>query len=237
MSRNIKKLKKPYLKKYGTISGFSVWIVDGNYIRGKIDEEFTNCGEHYRFKFIPKKEFWIDKKHGNGEEEKYFIEKLLTENRLMAKGICYETAIDRADRVERRERNKHERISREMKKLLKIAILKRIHKKLLKKYSKKLKVWIVNGRFVRDLLYIDFTEGGHDKVYSFVPEGEVWIDNDLSPREIKFVVLHEVHERNLMGLGKSYESAHRDSSRIEFFCRNHPEKLKQNIQKELKKIA
>jgi len=49
-------VEKPYLKRYTSISGFIVWIVDGKYIRENVDEEFTNCGAHYRFKFIPENE-------------------------------------------------------------------------------------------------------------------------------------------------------------------------------------
>ena len=47
-------MKKPYIKKYKSINGFDVWIVDGKYIRDKINEEFTNFGLNSRFRFIPK---------------------------------------------------------------------------------------------------------------------------------------------------------------------------------------
>ncbi len=55
-------MKKPYIKKFVEISHFKVWIVDGKYVRDNIDEEFNNYGQHYQFKFIPEKEFWIDRK-------------------------------------------------------------------------------------------------------------------------------------------------------------------------------
>jgi len=155
-------MKKPYLKKYCQISKFSVWIVDGKYIRENIDEEFTNFGQHYHFKFIPENEFWIDEEHGAGDEARYFIDNLLVENRLMKKGNSYLIAGPAGDRVEKREREKFERIKR-LKKYLEFhdnqEIIKRVHKILLKKYSGKVNVWIVNGRLVRDLFFIDFTEG------------------------------------------------------------------------------
>ncbi len=239
-------MKKPYIKKYCNVSMFTVWIVDGNYVRKNIDEEFTNFGQHHRFNFIPKHEFWIDKEYGRDNEAEYYIDHLIVENRLMADGKSYNEAIDKADLVERRERSKLETIQEEAKiNLDKEDVVKKVHKKLLKKYSKNLRVWIVNGRAVRDLFCIDFTEGGHDKVYSFIPDGEIWIDDDLSAKERKFILLHEMHERNLMAHGWGYRnrnkngskcrSAHRSASEIELFCRRHPKELEKRLKDELNK--
>ena len=59
----------------------------------------------------------------------------------------------------------------------------------IKKYSGAVKVWIIQGGLVRSLYFIHFTEGGHDLVYPhFVPKNEVWLDDDLSPGERKFVL-------------------------------------------------
>jgi hypothetical protein len=43
-------LNSPYINKR---EGLIVRVVDGAYIRGHIDEEFTNFGQHYRYKYIP----------------------------------------------------------------------------------------------------------------------------------------------------------------------------------------
>ena len=86
-------------------------------------------------------------------------------------------------------------------------------------------VWIVNGRFVRSVFDIDFTEGGHDHVYEFVPANEVWIDDAIVEKERGFVLLHELHERNRMEAGLPYSQAHAESSHIEFQCRHHPDEL------------
>ena len=72
---------------------------------------------------------------------------------------------------------------------------------------------------------IDFTEGGHDYVYEFVPENEVWIDDDIAEKERGYVLLHELHERNRMARGWLYNKAHAESSRLEYRCRHHPEEL------------
>jgi hypothetical protein len=64
----------------------------------KRDEEFTNFGQHYRFRFIPTHEFWIDHEHGLGEQ-RIFIDHLLVEHRLMAGGMPYDQALGKADAV------------------------------------------------------------------------------------------------------------------------------------------
>lgn len=229
-------MKKPYIKKFSKISNFTVWIVDGKYIRDRMNEEFTNYGQHYLFDFIPKNEFWIDKEGVPGEE-KYYIDSMLVMNRLLAKGVSHAEAVRKADAIERRERSKSKLLKEEIKlKKQKDEIVKKVHKKLLKEFSnEKIKVWVVDGELVRDLFFIDFTEGGHNKIYPFIPLNEVWIDNDVDSKERKFVLLHEVHERDLMTRGMDYDSAHKKSSEIEYFCRRHPEKLDKKIEEEIKK--
>ncbi len=235
---------KPYLKRHSTVSGFVVWIVDGKYIRSVIDEEFTNFGQHYRFNFIPKNEFWVDKEYGDGGEIQFYIDHMLMEHRLMEKGMGYDQALKKADGLEKSERKKSSLMQE-----FGNYVIDRVHKRLLKHYSGKVKVWIVHGVLVRDLFFIDFTEGGHDMVYHFVPDNEVWIDDDVSPRERKYVILHEFHERNLMAKkmkqlkrsGKRlshhqvYCWAHRQASELEYYCRHHPSETEKKIKEEAKK--
>lgn len=230
-------MKKPYIKKFSEVSGFKVWIVNGKYIRDNINKEFTNYGQHYRFNFIPRDEFWIDKEENPGEEE-YFIESMLVMNRLMSKGMSHKEAVKIANKIEKRERSKSKLMKKELKiKKSKGEIKKTVYKNIIRKYSnKKIKIWIVNGELVRDLFFVDFTEGGHDKVYNFIPENEIWIDDDLDLPERRFVILHELHERNLMCKGRNYDSAHRDSSKIEYFCRKHPKMLNKYLKAEFKKL-
>ena len=95
--------KKPYLKKLKKIAGFDVWIVDGKYIRDKICEDFVNLGQHYFLKLIPKNEFWISKE-ANQDENNFYIEHLLIENRLMKRGFSYDKAYMIAAAAEKRER-------------------------------------------------------------------------------------------------------------------------------------
>lgn len=242
-------MKEFYIRKYAQVLNFGVFIVDGNYIRRNVDEEFTNFGQHYRFRFIPKDEFWIDKEYGS-KEARYYINHMFVENRLMSGGMSYEDAIDVADRAERRERHKSGWIKHKIQKMGRRELLAKIRKRLWVTYSRKVKVWIVNGELVRTVCLIGFTEGGHDKIYSFIPRNEIWIDDDVGSKERKFILLHEMHERNLMREGwgyffkivpknssaKKYKSAHRSANEIEQFCRHNPEFLDQKLKEELKKI-
>src|SRR3989344_4201315 len=229
-------MKKPYLKKHSSVSKFTVWIVDGEYVRDNINEEFTNFGQHYRFPFIPKYEFWIDKEY-SGDETRFYIDHLLVENRLMAGGKKFCLALDLADRIEKRERSKSRLIIKKLKRNIHSPeIINRIHKKLLTSYSSEVKVWIVDGALVRDLFFIDFTEGGPYRVYHFIPPGEIWIDDDLSSKERKFIVLHELHELNRMAKGWGYSSAHRSASELEYICRHHPTRLKKMIKLEMENV-
>ncbi len=226
-------MKKPYIKKLDQIGRISIWIVDGQYIRKSMDEEFTNFGQHFRFRFIPRNEFWIDSEHGPGEQQ-FFIDHLLVEHRLMAAGMPYDKALVKADAFERNERRR----TQQVKDILSLDlehVIENIHKILLKKYSGTVKVWVVKGELVRSVFFIDFTEGGHDKVYRFIPRNEVWLDDDLGAGERKFVLLHELHERHLMSLGWPYPKAHRSASKIEYHCRAHPKDLEADLLAEREK--
>jgi hypothetical protein len=228
---------KPYIQSIGQVESITVWIVNGQYVRENLDEEFTNFGQHYRFSFIPSNEFWLDRQHVPGEEP-FFINHLLAEYKLMRNGMEYDDAIDKADIVENGERAKTQ-LFQQGQALLKTGqntlLMNKIHKESLPEFGSAAKVFIVDGELVRDLFYIDFTEGGHDKVYEFIPSGEVWIDDDIMPGERKFILLHELHERYLMAQGWNYGKAHRDSSRIEFKCRQHPRELDPALQEEVRK--
>jgi len=217
-------LKPPYLEMIDQRGKIQVWIVDGVYVRTRIDEEFTNFGQHFAFPFIPENEFWIDRE-AEHDEHKFFIEHLLVEHRLMAKGVKYDDALVMADRAERRER----RLAGDLKHLTrggrKLPDGHDVHERLWKKLESGLSVWIVNGRLVRSVFDIDFTEGGHDYVYEFVPGNEVWIDDAIMEMERPYVLLHELHERNRMAGGWPYHKAHDESSRLEYHCRHHSDEL------------
>jgi len=218
------KLKPPYLEGIDQRGDLVVWIVDGSYIRGHIDEEFTNFGQHYRFPYIPKHELWIDQAEKH-DERRFFIEHLLKEYTLMNNGASYAEALVAADIFERRERRRAGDVRQLTHNGQKLPDGKDVHERLWKKLENGLTVWIVYGKLVRSVFDIDFTAGGHDYVYEFVPFNEVWIDDGIVEKERSLVLLHELHERNRMAEGWPYNKAHEESSRLEFKCRHHPDEL------------
>jgi hypothetical protein len=142
--------------------------------------------------------------------------------------MSYDKALEKADEREQKER-KRSAYFRRVRKHKDRAL----HERLLKSYSGKVQVWIINGEMVRDIYFIDFTEGGHHKIYPWIPKQEVWLDDDLGPRERKFVLLHELHERYLMTQGWPYHRAHRGASEIEHHCRTHPRDLDAKLRIEI----
>lgn len=222
------RLKLPYLKKMEERGDFQVWEVDGTWVRGHMDEEFTNFGQHYRYPYIPDKEFWIDHE-AEQDESTFFVDHLLVEYDLMAKGASYPDALTAGDEVERKERRK----AGDVRKLSRLGNglpeAAGVHERLWKKLENGISVWVVNGRLVRSAFDIDFTAGGHDHVYEFVPTGEVWIDDAIEEIERGYVLLHELHERNRMALGMPYSKAHAESSRLEYHCRHHPDELHDSL--------
>jgi hypothetical protein len=219
-----KTLAAPHLSKYDTRGDLQIWIVDGSYVRGHLDEEFTNFGQHYRFPFIPKNELWLDVE-AEHDERAFFIDHLLVEHRLMAQGVPYDKAIVEADREERKERRRSGDVGRATHHGRQLPEEQSVHEHLWKELENGVSVWIVNGRLVRSVFDIDFTEGGHDHVYEFVPQKEVWIDDAIVEQERGLVLLHELHERNQMAKGMPYDKAHAESSRLEYRCRHHPDEL------------
>lgn len=77
-------------------------------------------------------------------------------------------------------------------------------------------VWIVNGELIRDTIDADFTMGGTDGRYSYIPTLEVWLDQNLSLHDRRATLLHEAVERDLMvGRGWTYNRAHDRATDLE----------------------
>jgi hypothetical protein len=229
-STKTRKPRHPRITYVGKRSDLTVWLVDGSYVRKNIDEEFSNFGHHYTFTEIPKGELWLDSET-DADEQKFYIGHMLVEYHLREKGVDSETARQRANAHERRFRIKAGDL-RKVKRGKLVPQPDAVHDRLWKTLSNGVKVWFVKGRLVRSVYDIEFTEGGHEHVYEFVPHNEVWIDNDVHQDEQGFVLLHELHERNLMADGSDYDSAHAEASRIERYYRNHPAELHEALTKE-----
>jgi hypothetical protein len=220
-------MKKPYLKSYGKFGEVYAWVVDGEYIRAELDEEFTDGGQHYNFSFIPENEIWVDEEKVPGETQ-FYVDALLVERRLMKAGKSYKAAAKAGDAVERRERTRSGNTNAHKKKN---SLLKdKYYVKELGDTDDGVTVYIVDGEKVRDELDTDFTEGGNDLVYSFVPKKEVWVDNDVEDDELNFIIFHELYERNLIkSKGLDYNQAHKKASHKEQMLRKHPSALDESL--------
>lgn len=79
--------------------------------------------------------------------------------------------------------------------------------------SEVVNVFTVNRNYVNLYHYPDFTMGGHhyvSKEYEFIPEGEIWIDQDLDETGRAATIKHEQIEYELMKFDNmSYDEAHK----------------------------
>ena len=185
--------RPPYIKPAGTRNGLAIWIVDGALIRDSLDIEFSNFGQHDAFEFIPRDELWLDREAAP-DEQKFFVDHLVLERSLMDRGVPYDSALEVADRREIAERDSAGDVAK-VRGEDGMPDPERVHISRWRTLASGLTVWIVDGRLVRSAFDVDFTEGGHDHVYEFVPPQEVWIDNDVVTDERPFVLYHELHEQ------------------------------------------
>ena len=71
-----------------------------------------------------------------------------------------------------------------------------------------LKIQYVDGKKIRRIFDPEFTLGGHDLVYDYIPLNEIWLDHKMDEKEIPYILFHEKVERKLMVEGKPYHIAH-----------------------------
>jgi hypothetical protein len=206
-------------------NGTEIWIVDGAKVRQEIYPEFLYGGNGQRYLFIPDREIWID--HAIAAEEfGYTLAHELCERDLMArKGLTYAAAHDSALQLERQMRladqeaaQKHEQElhpvpstdsegEKELVSLPDSLVLRNIYRVPLGTRSG-VAIWIVDGAAVRRDIYPDFGLSGNDLAYHFIPGNELWIDGQISCEETEFSIAAELHERDLMAEGRSYDDAY-----------------------------
>ncbi len=94
--------------------------------------------------------------------------------------------------------------------------------------SENLRVYLIDGQYVRDNVFIDFTEGGNSYRYDFVPQGEIWIGG-VHVIEVPYVCLHEVTEITYALKGgleltsdQDYSVAHNYANECESAARKAP---------------
>lgn len=228
-----KELKKRMIGRWGK---YTVFLVDDETIRNKAKyaEEFGDYGVNLgkkglataNFKFIPENEIWVAKSIRSGERH-FVVDNALSYVRNIERGIEPGEAYDKALIREKSERIKDAVHKLHLKKGVSITNLQ--HKKIAEKiYASKyatikesnkdnVKIYLVNGEYVRDFYKTDYVEGGHGYVYSWIPKDEIWVDKSIGSKEIPVIILHEYTERTLMKYKKiSYVQSHNIALKVEF---------------------
>jgi len=216
--------EKPWINKLEEIGPFSIWLVDGGWIRKYDQKEFTNFAQfrHPLFKeIIPENEFWIDQ-GSTPEEHQFFIEHMLYENHLQGRGMAFKKAEEEATRVEERERHRgNPKFGQDLKRK---PLIDAIELQSLGKAGNA-EIFLVDGKKVRDHLDPRFCHGGHSQIYDYVPDEHIWIDDTVIPHERPYIIMHESGEYTDMAMGMEYLKSHPKWSRMEWKCRHDPEEL------------
>lgn len=197
----------------------AVWRVNGQLIRDRVDIEFSNYSQHYRFGFIPVDEFWIDHTV-HPTELKYFVIRLMAEWQAMRSGTSYDDQWQSSVEAEQRARLEVRGPRLPNEDFLRAAGLR-----LFGRTEQGIAVRLVNGFVVRNQRYVDFAEGGHNSRYAFIPKDDIWLEDDVRPAERGFILVHELSEHQVMRGGWKYEAAHAHANKMELHARQHPAKL------------
>lgn len=222
---NFPDLKRLYGFYNGEYKGFNIWIVDGNYIRREIFNEFIYGGNDERYTFVPENEIWIDNSISS-EEYLTTLEHEINERNLMRQnGYTYFDAHDSSLMIELGMRrgfmdvaNKHEKqlpmvtpidydSTQEIEDLPEQIKLSGIYKI---PYAKRdgVEIWVVDGFKIRRDIYPDFGFSGNSNAYMFIPANEIWIDASITCQEIEYSIQLELKEMEYMKKGMSYDDAY-----------------------------
>lgn len=166
--------------------------VDGFFIRNHLDPDFpimrypSISGYAPRY-YIPTNEIWMDKQFK--KEKNFFV------------------ALEKIRYDKKYTNLSYKKLREIMKKQLckKGPILNFIRAT---EQKGKLTIQYVDGAIVRQYLDPEFVLGGHSLVYDYVPKNEIWVDALQDPREVPYLILHEITEYNHMIKGMNYDQAH-----------------------------
>ena len=159
-------------------------LIDGFKIRNTVDIDFSVIGDDSVYPFIKSGEVWFDKSFAN--EKDFFLE-LFKKRKILTKKYGYE----KAKQMLRSKLKTSED--------LRLELIDEIEE---------IKIHLIDGTLLRQNLDPSFCFGGHWKVYDYIPQGEVWIDNVPKKEEQKYIIIHELYELDLMTQGKKYNNAH-----------------------------
>ncbi len=192
----------------GKRQGQQIWIVDGARVVRHLYPPFVMGGNDQRYRFNPPDDIWIDNRIG-GIELEYTIGHELIERKLMrTKGMTYDRAHNQGLDLEKRMRAKDARMSAARLNTLDAEVAA-VYRSFYRTENG-VDVWFVDGPKVRETLDGDFCFVACDKVYSFIPENEIWLDATMTCEHVHYCMVHEFERRRLIAAGhrgSSYEGA------------------------------
>ncbi len=194
------RLENFYRVLLGKREGQNVWIVDGAKVMRELYPAFVMGGNDQRYRFNPTGDIWLDNRIGAIELE-YTLGHELIERRLMrTKGMTYDKAHQHGLDLELKMREADARnVLRQQAEVDKrIAPVYRAFYQTVDGVN----VWLVDGPTVRGTLDGDFCFVASDAEYSFIPEGEIWLDATMTCEHVHFALVHEFERRRVVANGK-----------------------------------
>lgn len=238
-------LKRLYGYYNGEYKGFKIWLVDGNYIRREIFNEFIYGGNDERYTFMPESEIWIDNSISADEYLTTLEHEIIERNLMRFNGYTYYDAHDSALSLELGMRrgflksaNEHEKqipmvspidydSTQEIEELPEQIKLSGIYKT---PYAKRdgVDIWIVDGYKIRRDIYPDFGFSGNSNAYMFIPPNEIWIDASITCQETEYSIRLELKEMSYMKSGLPYDEAYTNALKTTDSLRQAVNKLINN---------
>ena len=89
-----------YVRKVAKYGLISIWIVNGKLVRKKYYIDFTQGGHHWRYRWVPENEIWIDNALPPDELDYVILHELNEMYLMMTTGMDYPSAHDRSASLE-----------------------------------------------------------------------------------------------------------------------------------------
>jgi hypothetical protein len=99
-----------YRAYYGKRQGLEVWIVDGPRVRLELDPDFCFAAHDFKSKYVPKGEIWLDSAM-SCEEAVHALRQQIAERKLLAAGMRWPHAYEKAQNTVLAERRRQARLA------------------------------------------------------------------------------------------------------------------------------
>lgn len=210
-----------YRIRLGRREGQTIWIVDGSRVEEDIFPDFIYGGNDQRYRFNPPNDVWIDSRCGIQELEYTIRHELLERDHMLKHGWTYgrahNAALDlekglRAAGLRKLEKRRAEILATPFaydgrRGLVTPHVLAEAYRMYCGKY-RGLKVWSVDGSFVRQFIEPDFCYGGTEKDWpKIIPAGELWLENSLSCEHAHYVKIYHATLRSSRLAGAPHKKA------------------------------